>query len=337
MNSFDEYINNQQIQWRKKHISVSSYGIQNNKTREWILPLKFWEEGLWQEIRKDSENSLPDYLSKSEVHKHDGSHNLKSSWILCANLYFSFRKNPDLLANFLKHNISTDIASIEKMELEFAEDFPLDPKTLLGEPKDGTRGKNQTSPDIAFIVRTTNNKKGLILTENKFTEHSFYDCSGRKAEDNHNSEKCSDIYQILNNLPTACFQLNWENAHRPNRKYWNYLKISKYGQSVLKHCPAAFCGCQLFRQQALAEGIAASGKYDFVFSCVAYDERNSSLISSMKKNGVKDFRTEWGKLFDGKTRFATFSHQQWASWVRAKDNNGIWKEWLAYVKERYEL
>jgi len=257
--------------------------------------------------------------------------------MLCANLYFPFKKNPDLLASFLRHRISKEIKSIEAIELEFEEQPPLGPKMLLGEPGIGTRGKNQTSPDIAFIVRTASDTKGLILTENKFTEHSFYDCSGRKAEDNPTPEKCLDIHQVLNKLQTVCYQLNWAKDGRPNRKYWDNLKISEYGRITLKHCPAAISGCQLFRQQALAEGIAQSGKYDLVFSCVAYDERNLDLISCMRKNGVNDFRTEWGKLFEGKAKFVTFSHQQWVNWVRANDNKGDWKKWLTYIQERYEI
>ena len=33
------------------------------------------------------------FLKKSDVQKHDGVHNLKSSWMQCANLYFPFRND----------------------------------------------------------------------------------------------------------------------------------------------------------------------------------------------------------------------------------------------------
>jgi len=38
---------------------------------------------------------------------------------------------------------------------------------------------------------------------------------------------------------------------------------------------------QLFRQQALAEGIAASGKYEFVVSCVAHPREGESLAATV--------------------------------------------------------
>ena len=93
-------------------------------------------------------------------------------------------------------------------------------------------------------------------------------------------------------------------------------------------------GPRLFRQQALAEGIAASGKYDLVVSCLATDERNQALNSCLKATGVPHIR-QWGDLFDGKACNAVFSHQKWVSWVRGQDTAGRWSDWLDYVERRY--
>ena len=92
---------------------------------------------------------------------------------------------------------------------------------------------------------------------------------------------------------------------------------------------------QLLRQQALADGIAASGRYNLVVSRVAYDSRNEALIGCLREMGVDDFSTGWGPLFAGRASFATFMHQQWVTWVRQHDLNGRWAGWLAYVSERY--
>ena len=119
---------------------------------------------------------MPAYLDANKVQKHDGAHNLKSSWMQCANLYFPFREDYETIAGFLQKHVSRGIDTVNRIELEWAGKPPLDPTTLLGEPR-GQRGANQTSPDVAFIV---NGGKGIVLVENKFTEHSFYPCSGRK-------------------------------------------------------------------------------------------------------------------------------------------------------------
>ena len=103
---------------------------------------------------------------------------------------------------------------------------------------------------------------------------------------------------------------------------------------ALRTCPAASGGYQLFRQQALAEGIAASGKYELVVSCVAMDERNEDLRTCLASTGIPDIR-QWGKLFKGKASFAVFTHQEWVRWVAAHGDRDQWGEWLRYVDERY--
>lgn len=334
MKDFNACIQEQQVTWRSKHIDNQELGDQNGKKRPWILPKELWEEGLWFGIRNGSSHSLPSYLKQNNVDKHYGVHNLKSSWVLCSNLYFPFQRDTEMLAGFLREKVCPLVESVDIIELEYAEGEPeLAPPALLGEPDSGKRGKNQTSPDIAFVV---NGNSGLILTENKFTEHSFYECSGRKKKyNNPDIKRCLDFDLLLSDIANNCYQLNWKNESRKNRKYWDYIKISDKGRQILKRCPAAISGYQLFRQQALAEAIAKSGKYEFVISCVAYDARNQTLVKSLTRTGVNDFTQDWACLFDGKAQFASFTHQQWVNWVRKSDNHGRWRDWLVYIEERY--
>lgn len=328
VSDFDKHVAEQQIEWRKSNIATEEMGVQNGLKRPWIVPDNLWKEGLWNGIK----GSLPEYLKKEEVQRHKGCHNLKSSWILCANLYFPFRKDKNLLAGFLNEFVSDKIRTVDQIELEYAESGKLSPTKLLGEPQ-GTRGANQTSPDVAFIV---NEGAGLILTENKYTEHSFYRCSGRKADyGNPDIQRCMDFGLIHSDIKNNCYLLSWENESRKNRKYWDYIRVSDKGRQILKQCPAATSGYQLFRQQALAEGIAKSGKYEFVISCVAYDQNNQTLISCLKSTGITDFRTGWSSIFAGKAEFKSFSHQQFVSWIRENDSDGKWEDWLSYVKNRY--
>lgn len=103
----------------------------------------------------------------------------------------------------------------------------------------------------------------------------------------------------------------------------------------MKRCAAATAGYQLFRQQALAEGIANSGRYSLVASTVAFDERNTSLKGCLRTTGIDDFQTGWGKLFDGKALFKTWTHQQWVKFVRDNQVNGELDDWLNYLNKRY--
>ena len=336
-NYFDRMMNEAQTAWRDRCVDTREQGRQNGKQYPWILPRDRWEDGLWPGIRSGSEDGLQAYIDETGIQKHLGVNNLKSSWVHCANLYFAHRRDTDLLRRFLTERIDRRIVAIERLELEYAEECPLDPTTLLGEPSQGKRGANQTSPDVAFVVTLKGDGRGLILTENKFTEHSFYRCSGRKKDyGNPDPGRCLVAEAVIDDPASQCHLLNWETSTRTNRRYWEYLKIGDPGRRVLSQCPAATAGYQLFRQQALAEAIAESGKYDLVVSSVAYDARNEVLVRSLKGAGVEDFPAQWGRLFDGQASFASFTHQEWVRWVRDNDADHQWADWLDWVAERYD-
>ena len=91
MQSFDLWMNNYQTSGARLTLHPKSWGPWRGRGYPWILPADLWEEALWPGIRKGSDNSVSDYVEKNGVQKHSGVHNLKSSWTLCANLYFPFR------------------------------------------------------------------------------------------------------------------------------------------------------------------------------------------------------------------------------------------------------
>lgn len=336
MSDFDNYTREHQTNWRREKIKDQTPGVHNGKSYPFILPRNSWQDGLWEGIREGSADQLITYLKENLIDHHTGVNNLRSSWVLCANLYFPFRQDKELMAKFLRENVSSDVASVTEIELEYAAPAPHDPKTLLGEP-DGTRGKNQTSPDVAFVFKTIDGQDGIVLTENKFVEHSFYACSGRKKKyGNPDRLRCLDINTVCADLPNQCYLLNWKEGHRENRKYWDYVTVSEHGKRTLKMCPAAVAGYQLFRQHALAEALIKSGKFSKAISCVAYDERNTTLNRCLKGTGINQI-DEWGSMFDGNAQFKTFTHQQWVAWVEQNDTSGKWKEWLCYVKSRYDF
>ena len=335
MESFDRRMNLHQIEWRKANVVSTELGRWRGRQHPWILPESSWEEGLWPGIRMESDDSLPAYLERTGVQKHEGVHNLKSSWVLCANLYFPFRSSLEgkaLFAAFLKSYVSTEINTLEAIELEYASDGELHPSRLLGE-KGGTRGANQTSPDLGLLV---NEGQGLVLVENKLTEHSFYECSAwrhkgnSRRHGNPDPDRCNHPAEVAKCPASQCHQTSW------GRRYWDHLApiIDQEALASLPHCPAMRHGYQLFRQHALAEGIAQSGCYDLVVSVLAVDERNHALDAALKRSGI-DGMNWWGEVFQGRARFALFTHQEWVAWVKNHDANGRWRDWLGYVCSRY--
>jgi hypothetical protein len=339
MSTFSKHMRDDQIRWRRANLPNQSPGRYNGRYYEHILPWKDWELNLWPGIPEAAGVSLPGYLKKERIRKHTGAHNLLSSWALTANLYFPFREQSgrELLAGFLREAVTKEIKVVTRLELEYESEDPiLTPLTLLGET-DGGRGAGQTSPDVAFIV-DTDGGPGLILVESKFTEHNFYPCSGRKKNPsgrppNPNRARCLNARKVAAQPSQMCHLPHW------GRLYWNHLGpvINFDNVNRLLCCPAAFSAYQLFRQQALAEGIAASGKFALVVSSVAFDARNTELMTcASATTGIPDVRTNWGDLFAGKTHFITFTHQAWVDWVTSQAGSE-WEEWVQYTRTRYGL
>ena len=340
MRSFDQWMKDRQAEWRRTHVASQEHGKWEGRPYAHILPKDLWEEGLWPGIGRESENSLPVYLQRTGVSKHKNAHHLNSSWMLCANLYFPFRAIVDgrvIFASFLKSHVAEEIDSLEEIELEYEDsDSRLRPSHMLGE-EGGTRGSGQTSPDLGVLV---NDGRGLVLIESKLAEDSFYDCSARlpknrrRLPDNPDPDRCNNPLAVAKDYAGRCHQ------HHPTwgRRYWEHLApvVEETDLAGLRHCPAARGGFQLFRQQALAEGIAKSRRYDLVVSAVAVDERNDELDAALRRSGIDGLR-HWGRLFKGRARFAVFTHQEWVGWVQEHDTAGRWIDWLVYVRSRYGL
>lgn len=335
--NFYETQKTNQISWWKNYTSqpnwereVEKWGVQNKVSYPHISKAD-WSQLLWKGIV----NELPKYLG-NQIKAHSGIQNLLSSWVTAANLYFPAHSNQyfkDLLLGFLQSKVSTEIIDVVNVELEFSLDGDLSPEKLLGE-MDGSRGAGQTSPDVAFIVKTKQGT-GLILTECKYTEHSFYRCSARRRTDrgykpgNPHPEKCLQSADLCDFEAIPCHQKVW------GRKYLDNFKLSANGKSVLTRCPAATAGYQLLRQQALANGIKDSGQYDLVVSAVSFDGRNNTLKGCLKNTGIPDFQTGWKSIYEHGAEFLTWHHQDWVEYVRDHSKNEEVKDWLKYLEDRY--
>src|SRR5690349_2119782 len=103
--SFDSWLTKHQIEWRRRHLSHLGAGLQNGKSYEWIVPRIDWKDLLWEGRNGPLAKVLGAYIRDSKISIHSGVHNLKSSWVLCANLYFPFGQqiaDRALLADFLR-------------------------------------------------------------------------------------------------------------------------------------------------------------------------------------------------------------------------------------------
>ncbi len=331
----------EQLRWRAQHLPhVRGQGRWNKIGYDHILPNQPGnqqrEENLWSGIRTGSSNCLETYLNQEGIQAHTGRDNLLSSWTLAANLYFPFRgaAGRRLLADFLKRAVDPSISGVDAIEFEWEHSAAgMKPPALLGETGGG-RGSGQTSPDVAFEVRVGQEGRGVVLTEVKFTEHNFYACSVRRPlSPSQRHASCDSLAALASNPQGLC-----ANHTVKGRRYWDHLAPVFDWQAGLRWCPAATAGYQLFRQQALAEGLAQGSGYALVVSSLAYHAGNQSLIRSLRRTGVGDMRTDWGPLYRGKAKFVAFTHQSWVQSVRTAANRPAWcTDWLQYVHDRYGM
>lgn len=338
MTAFSNEKRLQQELWRAGFVPSQEHGRQNGRTYLHVLPRHEWEYGLFPGLRKGQADALEPYLEEKAIKAHTGVHNLCSSWVLCANLYFPFRDvaGRELLAGFLSEELQLPILACHAVELEYERsETRFKPASLLGE-ESGGRGTGQTSPDLAFEV-TTPQGPGIVLVESKFTEHWFYECSGHKRSvkgrtPNPDRRRCQSLETVLSAPADQCHVTqSW------NRRYWEHLQlvIDRDAVKLFGGCPAARGAYQLLRQQALAEALANSGEFALVVSAVAYDEENKGLFLMRTISGeIVDLRREWPNLVKGKAPFKTFTHQSWVTYVR-KNAASARSEWLTYVRDRY--
>jgi hypothetical protein len=326
-----------QVQW---HRQFSRDSVNPAPRSPSLLPAERWEENLWPGIRSTSADPLSSCLQTANGNRPrtEELRDLKSSWILCANLYFPFRHERELFLHFFRRHLAPDIAAVESVECCYADPVVCDPSKVLGEPAAYSGLQGPTLPDLGIHIRLQSGGKGLVLTDCMYAEPSFSECTGRrKTSGNPHPEACLNFSSLYPDLMELCWQMNWANDHRRNRRYWEQIHLSPHGEETLRQCPAAG-GYQLFRMQALAEAFAwRRNKYERVFLGVAYDTRNRELVHSLQRIGVNDFTVDWEPLFEGKSTFRTWTHQQWVAWIREQDTTGRWRDWSDYVQARYDL
>ena len=332
--TFRKEMQEQQAKWRAKALpEIEERGKWRGEPYDHILPQSEWTMGLYPEIQA----AIPEYIAKCKIKPHTAKNSLVSSWVLGANLYFPFGQlleGKQVLADFLREAVDSRIQAVTEVILEFEEEEPRGTQSILGEAG-GSRGANQTSPDVAVRVQLDDGTKGLVLVEVSFCEATFESCSAKeKALDLLDARmKCSDLALVLADPSFCC-----EQHASVGRRYFDHLGKPLANASPAKgaSCPAAANGYQLFRQQALAEGLAASGVYGLVASCLAYHEGNSALDGCLKGSGISHV-SEWGTLFAGRAPFKAFSHQDWARYVASSPSAERWAFWIEWVDTRYEL
>jgi len=57
----------------------------------------------------------------------------------------------------------------------------------------------------------------------------------------------------------------------------------------------------------------------------------------MRAIGVQNVFNDFGDLFNGKSKFSSWRHQEWVDYVRSNCCNELQKQWIAYINQRYGI
>jgi len=331
--SFDRRVRESQVRWRTAYLPhIPERGTFGGDEYDHILPAERWMAHVWPEI----EMRLTEYLNSTGVKPHTYRNHLNSSWVLAANLFFPFAVLPgghELLGAVLAQELHLPVASLLSVDLEFADDPPRDQATLLGETR-GSRGANQTSPDVGIRYQDHDGHQCLVLIEVKYTESDFQTCSEYKKLEAGSREPCLNLAGLLNEPGSCPFTAKGREYVRllqePLRSAADHL-------ANVSACPAAKGGYQLFRQQALAEALIEAGAYRQATSVVAWTTANDALsraLDSVTSDGLE--LGEWGELFGGESNFASLEHETLLDTVEASPGRPDWSDrWIEYMRGRY--
>jgi hypothetical protein len=162
--------------------------------------------------------------------------NLLSSQPLAFNFFGFFRANPDVALAFLQ-TLRPDIIGVDDVVFEYAPES----------------SKDRSAFDFGFVVRTEN-KKGFIGFECKYTDQFSYQRTDTKIYYGDEGDKNFDSYH----------QLYTQNPDRFTDDYFTYIRSKEFNQ--------------LFRNELL--GVQLGSEFDFVITGLFCHNADTKTIDS---------------------------------------------------------
>lgn len=253
--NFDSQQEKTQADWKKSMWPELPPGEKQGRAYHHILPNDHWQKNLYPPILEP----VQAYCGENHIQLHSGLQNLKSSSACCYNIMFPLRLDKKLAAKVLAP-VFPGLQEVIDIDFEFT--GPADATEWLGEPKNGKRGMNRTSIDVAVTWKDSNSKIILSLCEWKYTERSFGTCGGYVSKGNTRRDECINLYASDPSAPSMCYLTKGGNQ----RRYWQLLQLAGIDLSKFTRQGCPFIGpfYQLLRQFLLAAYMRQTRDFDQV-------------------------------------------------------------------------
>ena len=335
--SFDAEMTDRQVRWRRHNVDTAEAGVQNKVTYPWLLPRWAWQQGLWPPLRGEGPAVAADVPGSAPGAPAFGRAQPQELVGLGGQSLLPLRSSPQTAADCWPGSCAATSTLGCSRWTRSSSSGPATASSARGRcsarraalaaavrPRRTSRCAS-TAATACCWSRTSSSSTPSTLARRA-------SAAGRSGAPATRTPRAATTCPALLADPGRCHQASW------GRQYWErlYDAIDAGAFAGLPCCPASRAGYQLLRQQALAEALAHTGRYGFVVSAVALDARNVGLARSLKSSGLPDVR-DWGRLFRGRASFAVFTHQDWVTWVRARDPEGSWRAWAGWIAERYGL
>ena len=293
-------------------MGIQEKGSWGNKEYAHILPRKRWKMNLWEGIRQEA----VDYFQVNKLTWHTDKHNLRSSQVLCVNIFFPFKDQLSSFNHAFKHylpNFSSFVPG--SMEFEF-----VDKENLLCE-KSGAK----TSVDVKLEWTDHDNLRNLLLLEFKFTEQRFGKCNSAR-----NDRDCDKARQIIED-PLKCYLTS------RGIRYWELISKKKgpikQNELCLKGaCPFRYDFYQLMRNQLLAYELEKNLGYDKVIFGVLFPRQNMK-IQEMGRNKENPIEA-WYSIIKNKNRFVSIHLENMIAEL-SHNNPYIFNKWRVYLRKKH--
>lgn len=332
MADFQKQMKDWVCQYKTDILKVSEQGTWRGRRYPHLLPQHSWVLNLWEGICFKAVK----HFAQSRINWHDQKHNLLSSQILCVNLFFPLKEQPNMLRSWLSSHC-TNVQSVTGIDFEYVgPNDPRDPsgyRNYLNEP--GSRGQNRTSADVVITWHDNKGSQNLLLLEFKFTEMNFGECS---KQHNPNRKRCLSSSTVVSSPQTQCYRAE------VGRRYWDIILSgdSPFKQDLLTaetFCPFRYDFYQLMRNQVLAHCICKdpNTSYGRVEFGVMYHADNEKLLRMSRYfSKERDPLKAWRKLLRYPDTFHVLTIQGLLESVCPKLPLGL-LDWRKYLGEKYLL
>lgn len=325
MQEFDKRMREQQARYKTVTLGITAQGKWRGKEYPHILPEDKWDLNLWDGIRKEAQF----YFNDNNIGWHKDKHNLLSSQIMCANIFFPLKQHLDVLKPWLSNHFH-DVGNVVDLDFEY-----IGPKGKNYFNENGGRGQNRTSSDVSITWLDSAKRKNMLLLEFKFTESAFGECG---KQNNPDRSRCLSSEKVVNSPQTQCYRTE------VGRTYWDIIlrNDSPFRRETLtteKYCPFRYDFYQLMRNQLLAHCIQLDREAGFnrvEFGVIYHADNDKLLRMSHPFDGERNPLMAWTSMLKNPDSFNSLTVQDILSTIEA-GLPGDLTGWRTYLEKRYGL